>query len=173
MVERFRVVPAAYVLLLRQDPGTDPSTDPASAGTPGAGGGGTQVLLQLRQNTGYRDGHWATAAAGHIEQDESAFEAAVREAREELGIELRSADLLPLTAMHRTAGDGDPVNERVDYFFTATAWTGEPAIQEPDKCADLGWFGLDALPEPVVPHEAVVLDLLRRGDVPAILAHGF
>ena len=63
MVERFRVVPAAYVLLRRGD----------------------EVLLQLRRNTGYMDDHWAAAAAGHVEADESVFEAAVREAREELG----------------------------------------------------------------------------------------
>lgn len=164
MLERFRVVPAAYVLLLRPEPDGPAGSDGAT---------GRQVLLQLRQGTGYRDGHWAAAAAGHVERGESVFEAAVREAREELGIELRTDGLVPLTAMHRTAGDGDPVNERVDYFLTASDWSGEPAIQEPDKCADLEWFSLDALPDPVVPHEAVVLDLLRRGAVPAILAHGF
>ena len=43
---RFSVVPAAYVLLRRDG----------------------RVLLHLRRNTGYRDGHWATAAAGHVER---------------------------------------------------------------------------------------------------------
>lgn len=158
MVERFVVVPASYVLLLRDSPHRADST---------------QVLLQLRQHTGYMDGHWATAAAGHVEPDESALAAAVRETREELGVDVRADDLRPLTTMHRTAGDGDPVNERVDFFLTATRWTGEPAIQEPDKCADLRWFDLDSLPEPLVPHEAFVFELLRRDVVPAILAHGF
>ena len=60
------MVPASYVFLLRE------STD----------GTGTEVLLQLRQGTGYMDGHWAAAAAGHIEQGESVFEAAAREAAE-------------------------------------------------------------------------------------------
>lgn len=158
MVERLVVVPASYVLLLRDSPDR-----------PGA----TQVLLQLRQHTGYMDEHWATAAAGHVEREESALAAACREAREELGVVIRADDLQPLAAMHRTAGDGDPVNERVDFFFTVTRWAGEPAVQEPDKCADLRWCDLDVLPDPVVPHEAVVLDRLRRGDLPAILTHGF
>ena len=65
---RFRVVPAAYVLLLRP-----------------AGSGPDEVLLQLRQHTGFMDGHWACAAAGHVEAGESVLAAAVREAAEELG----------------------------------------------------------------------------------------
>jgi 8-oxo-dGTP pyrophosphatase MutT (NUDIX family) len=45
VISRFQVIPAAYVVLQR------------------AG----QVLLQLRSGTGYRDGHWACAATGHVE----------------------------------------------------------------------------------------------------------
>jgi 8-oxo-dGTP diphosphatase len=145
-------VPAAYIFFLRTT------------------GSGREVLLQLRQGTGYRDGHWAAACAGHVERGESVYQAAAREAVEELG--LRDIELLPLCAMQRT-GNGLPVDERVDYFFTATDWLGEPRILEPDKCADVGWFGLDALPHPVVPHELQVLEALRAGAVPPILTHGF
>ena len=81
--ERFRVVPAAYVLLRQGD----------------------DVLLQLRQNTGYRDGFWAAAAAGHVEAEESVVEAAMREAAEEIGVVISAADLRPLCAMHRTHGN--------------------------------------------------------------------
>jgi 8-oxo-dGTP diphosphatase len=152
MAHSFVVVPAAYIFFLRTT------------------GSGREVLLQLRQGTGYRDGHWAAACAGHVERGESVYQAAAREAVEELG--LRDIELLPLCAMQRT-GNGLPVDERVDYFFTATDWLGEPRILEPDKCADVGWFGLDALPHPVVPHELQVLEALRAGAVPPILTHGF
>jgi 8-oxo-dGTP diphosphatase len=141
--ERFVVVPASYVYLLRQ----------ATAG------GGDEVLLQLRQNTGYRDGHWA-AAAGHVERDETAYDAARREAREETGVEVGS--LTFVTSMQRTA-HGDPIDERIDFFFTCRTWTGEPRIVEPSKCAALAWFRLDSLPEPVVPHERFVLERLGTG----------
>ena len=143
MSERFVVVPASYVYLLRQ----------ATAG------GGDEVLLQLRQNTGYRDGHWA-AAAGHVERDETAYDAARREAREETGVEVGS--LTFVTSMQRTA-HGDPIDERIDFFFTCRTWTGEPRIVEPSKCAALAWFPLDSLPEPVVPHERFVLERLGTG----------
>ena len=152
MIDRFVVVPASYVLFLREEEGR------------------RQILLQLRQGTGYMDGHWATAAAGHIEKGESVFQAAAREAAEELDV--RDLELTPLCAMHRT-GSGEPVDERVDYFLQATSWSGEPRIVETDKCADLRWFDLHALPSPVVPHELVVIEGLRDGNLPAILIHGF
>ena len=152
---RFRVVPAAYVLLLR---GTGP---------------GAEVLLQLRQGTGYRDGHWAAAAAGHVEADESVHAAACREAAEELGVKIDPADLEPLTTMHRTHANHDPVDERVDFFFGCHRWEGEPRLLEAAKAAGLGWFGLSALPDPVVPHERHVLDALRDGSLPTITTFGF
>ncbi|MBA2698833.1 MAG: NUDIX domain-containing protein [Nocardioidaceae bacterium] len=151
MTDRFRVVPAAYVLLRRHD----------------------EVLLQLRQGTGYMDGHWATAAAGHVEAEESVFAAACREAHEELGVMIEVADLVPLTSMHRTHGNGRPVDERVDWFFECRRWVGEPRLVETDKAADLRWFGLDTLPQPVVPHELAVLDRLRAGDLLPVITHGF
>jgi 8-oxo-dGTP diphosphatase len=128
------------------------------------------VLLQLRQNTGYMDGHWAAAAAGHVEKGETAYVAARREAREE--IDVADLDLEFVTAMQRTRG-GEPIDERVDFFFTASRWSGAPRLMEPDKAAALDWFALDKLPEPVVPHEQQVLEALRRGSVPPVVAYGF
>ncbi|GAA1695585.1 NUDIX hydrolase [Kribbella yunnanensis] len=148
-MDRFRVVPAAYVVLRRGD----------------------EVLMMLRANTGYMDGYWAVPA-GHVEHGESAAEAAVREVREEVGVEIAPEDLVPVTAMHRTGGNGDPIDERVDFFFTTSRWTGEPRTMEPGKAEGLGWFALDKLPEPTVPHEARVLAGLDGG-LPAVIVQGF
>ncbi len=148
---RFSVVPAAYVLLRRDE----------------------RVLLQLRQNTGFRDGHWAVAAAGHVERGESVTAAACREAVEELGVTIAPAALVPLTAMHRTQRTGLAIDERVDFFFTCTTWAGEPGVQEPGKTGGLRWCALGDLPDPVVPHERWVLEALRAGGVPPITTFGF
>ena len=148
-VERFQVVPAAYVFLRRGD----------------------EVLLQLRKDTGYYDGYWAAGAAGHVEADESVLEAASRETLEELGVVVQSADLVPLTAMHRTTTRRE-IDQRVDFFFECRAWAGEPALQE-DKAADLGWFPIASLPADVVPHELFVLERLRDGALPPVVTFGF
>ena len=118
MPERFVVVPASYVFLLREGPA------------------GTEVLLQLRQNTGFMDGLWAAAAAGHVERGETALDAAQREAREEIGVS--GLDLEFVTSMQRTRHDL-PIDERIDFFFTARSWRGHPRIVEPTKCAELRW----------------------------------
>lgn len=156
VTDRYRVVPAAYVLLVRPGPVDE-------------------VLLQLRHGTGFMDGYWACGAAGHVEAGESVHKAAAREAREELGVHIDVADLEPLTAVHRTERTGRPIDERVDFFFACRRWTGRPSPQEV-KAAELRWVGLDRLddlPGPVVPHERHVLDLLRDGAVPAVTSFGF
>ncbi len=152
VIDRFVVVPAAYVFLLRD------------------GVTGPEVLLQLRRNTGYMDDHWAAAAAGHVEKGETAYDAAHREALEEIGV--TDLDLVFVTAMQRTRG-GEPIDERIDFFFTAQSWRGEPRVLEPSKSASIGWFALDALPDPVVPHELAVLDGLRTGTTTAYSTFGF
>ncbi len=147
---RFRVVPAVYVYLRRDD----------------------RVLLQRRAGTGFMDGRWA-AAAGHVEAGESVVRAAVREVREELGVHVSPGDLRPVTTMHRGQPGGPALEQRVDFFYEAVRWAGEPAIREAGKADGLGWFALGTLPEPVVPHELVVLRALRAGAVPAIVSYGF
>jgi 8-oxo-dGTP pyrophosphatase MutT (NUDIX family) len=119
------------------------------------------------------DGHWAAAAAGHVEAGESVLDAAVREATEELGITIDPGDLVPLCAMHRTVEPHGPIDERVDFFFECRRWDGTPRTQESDKSADLRWFALDGLPEPIVPHEYQVMTAVRAGSLRPIVTHGF
>ena len=163
-VHSFSLVPAAYVLLLRE----------------ASEGGAPEVLLQLRRNTGYMDGYWACGAAGHVEPGEPVLETAVRETREELGLEVEERALEPLTAMHRTGDPGGAaIEQRVDFFLVLREWSGEPAVQEPEKNGGLEWFAIDALPELVPPHERVVLGLLAASlepggaPVPPITTFGF
>lgn len=160
-MSHFQVIPAAYLLLTRD----------ASSGEP-------EVLLQLRgPGTTYMAGHWACGAAGHIEHGESAASAIAREAVEELGITVDPAGLVPLCAVQRTTpGCAEPVEQRVDFFLVARAWSGEPTIQEPGKCSELRWCRgseLPQLPEPLVPHEREVLARFFAEDVPPFLSLGF
>ncbi|YAL84283.1 dihydrofolate reductase [Dermacoccaceae bacterium W4C1] len=132
---------------------------------------GTEVLLQLRQGTGFMDGWWGCGAAGHVEAGESAWDAAIGEAREELGITVSPTDLVPVATVQRHSLTGLPNEQRSDMFFTCAQWSGEPAVMEPDKSAGIAWFPVDDLPDRVVPHEHLVLGSLPQ--VPAILTRGF
>lgn len=156
-MSRFQVIPAAYLLLLRGE------------------GDALEVLLQLRgPGTSYLPGHWASGAAGHVELGESVFVAAAREAAEEIGVAVDPTDIDPLCAVQRRLpGSDDPVEQRADYFLTTRRWSGEPTAQEPEKCVELRWCRPATLPEPMVPHERVVLGLLAEGRVPPIISIGY
>lgn len=148
---RFALIPAVYVYLRRRD----------------------EVLLQLRQGTGYMDGKWAAGAAGHIELGETAASAGRREAAEELGIAVEEHQLIPLTVMQRTDGTASAIEQRADWLFTATSWLGSPRTVEPTKCAQLEWFSLNSLPDAMPAHERAVLDALTRDNVPPFMTYGF
>ena len=149
---RLALVPAAYVFLLRG------ASDDA------------EVLLQLRRGTGFMDEHWAASAAGHVEAGETAYDAVRREAVEEIGVD--DLALAFVTTQHRTGG-GEPIGERIDFFFTARSWRGEPRVREADRAAALRWYPLAALPDPVVPHERTVLEAIRTGTTRPYLSTGF
>ncbi|TAH33831.1 NUDIX domain-containing protein [Candidatus Saccharibacteria bacterium] len=137
--DRFKLTAAVY-LVLRKD---------------------GQLLLLRRANTGYQDGKYGLVA-GHLEGDELATAAMVREAAEEAGITVDSNALRFVHVAHRL-GRGQHGQERVDLFFEATEWHGEAVNAEPEKCDDLSWFDLDALPENMLPFVRRVLTDIASG----------
>jgi len=136
---RPEVIPTVYLVLVKND----------------------KILLSRRYNTGFEDGKYSFPA-GHLGGDDETFsEAMVREAREEVGIEVDSADLELVHAMHRR--QRKPTDERrVNLFFTAKKWKGEPKIMEPGKCDDLSWFELDGLPDDTIPYIRQAINCLRE-----------
>lgn len=117
-----------------------------------------KILLARRVNTGYRDGEYSVPA-GHIEEGEFATEAAIREAREEVGVEIAPEDLRPAHITHRHCGD----HERIDFFFAVERWVGEIINAEPEKCDDIRWCAFDTLPENIVPYIREAIMNYRAG----------
>jgi 8-oxo-dGTP diphosphatase len=133
--ERFKAAVAVHVFLLR----------------------GREVLLLRRYNTGYEDGNYSVVA-GHLDGGEDVIAAAIREAKEEAGIELARSDVRVVGVMHRLESD-----ERIDFFVAAERWAGEIVNCEPDKCDELRWCDLEQLPGNTIPYVQQALDNFRAG----------
>ncbi|WP_220503740.1 NUDIX domain-containing protein [Microbispora sp. H13382] len=118
---------------------------------------GGKVLLGRREGTGYADGEWQIMPSGHLEEGESVVDTAVREAREELGVEVDGCEVVHVMH-HRNAGG----TARIGMFLVARSITGTPVNAEPHKCAELGWFPLDRLPERTVPYARAGVEAVRR-----------
>lgn len=131
--ERFKLITAAY-LILRD---------------------GNKVLLHKRANSGYQDGMYGLVA-GHLEGDELATVALVREAYEEAGITVDPKDLQFSHVAHRLSRN-EVGQERIDLFFSAPKWSGQVTNVEPHKCGGLDWYPIDALPDTVIPFVRNVL----------------
>ncbi|MFB6215544.1 MAG: NUDIX domain-containing protein [Candidatus Aenigmatarchaeota archaeon] len=117
-----------------------------------------EVLLLKRQNTGYRDGMYSLVA-GHVDEGENFRQAMIREAEEEVGIEIKEEDLETATVMHRES-EG---RTYIDIFFRATEWNGEVENMEPEKCANLSWFKKDNLPDNTLGYVERVTNTLEDG----------
>lgn len=115
-----------------------------------------RILLLRRCNTGYEDGNYSVVA-GHLDGREEVKAAMIREAREEIGIDILRDDLEVVGVMHRLSDD-----ERIDFFLQASEWAGEIKNLELDKCDDLSWYPIDELPDNVVPYVKRALDNYRR-----------
>lgn len=116
------------------------------------------VLLLRRANTGYEDGNYSVPA-GHVEAGESATASMLREAAEEVGLELSATALRLALVMHRKAEE-----ERIDFFFAVETWSGEPENREPEKCDEFRWAPMDALPANVIPYVRRAIEAFQTSE---------
>ncbi|MEV6262567.1 trifunctional class I SAM-dependent methyltransferase/NUDIX hydrolase/VOC family protein [Streptomyces sp. NPDC051784] len=119
---------------------------------------GPEVLLARRSGTGYADG-LLHAPSGHVEDGEDVRAAVIREAAEEIGVRLEPDELRVALVMQHRGPAGRP---RTGWFFEADHDPARPPRNaEPDKCSELGWFPLDALPDDMVAYCRAGLDGYR------------
>lgn len=119
-----------------------------------------KILLARRYQTGYMDGHYSVPA-GHLDGGETVLQAAVREAREEIALDLDPEAISFACVLHRREGD-----ERIDFFVRVNAWRGQPVNAEPHKCDELRWVKVNALPGNLIPY-------VRQGIQNALLGTTF
>jgi 8-oxo-dGTP diphosphatase len=105
-------------------------------------GAGDRVLLGRRGPGVARPGKWSFPA-GYVERGEPVEEAAIRETREEAGIDVTLGPLLGLFSR-----SGETV---VLAAYAASGFRGDPTAG--DDLEEVGWFAPDALPELAFPHD--------------------
>lgn len=111
-------------------------------------------LLLIRRLRAPEPGFWSLPG-GKVDPFETIADAARREIAEELGIRLTELSLL--CVVDHMADD----QHWVAPTFLAESFEGEPAILEPDKHSEMGWFALDALPSPLAQSAVAATAALR------------
>ena len=118
-----------------------------------------KVLLQKRKGSKLWPGYYALPA-GHIDEGENQYDALVREAKEELDIEIDPKDIEKNYVVLRRNFfeiDGKKLEPYIDYYFEISKYQGTPRIAELDKCDELVWADINNLPEPFVNYEGEFL----------------
>lgn len=102
---------------------------------------GEKILLVRRTNHGA--GTWSTPG-GYLDPGESLEECAIREVREETGVELGEASFLGIS--NDIHPDG---KHNVTIWMAGMALTGEPQVAADGELDAVDWFAWDALPEQI------------------------
>lgn len=104
-----------------------------------------QVLCVQRSD----NGSW-TPICGIVEPGEDPHVAAIREAKEEAGVDIEIERMVWMsTTGLMTYPNGDQ-NDYLDHTFRAR-WVGGEAAVGDDESVAVGWFDVDALPTPMAP----------------------
>lgn len=138
MNKRFGQIAASYLILIKNN----------------------KILLSKRYHTGYHDGDYSLPA-GHIEKDETAKGNIVREALEEVDVKVKLKDLKLVHILHRPS-DENYEQKRMDFFWVASKWKGEPKIMESEKCSKLVWYPLNKLPKNTIPYVKHSIECFRK-----------
>ncbi|MBP1856957.1 NUDIX hydrolase [Rhizobium herbae] len=114
-------------------------------------------LLLCKRLKAPEAGHWSIVG-GKVDHLELSADAARREAEEESGLKIHSARFLCVSEQLIVADR----QHWVSLIYVTEDFSGEPQLTEPDKLSEIGWYPLDALPQP--------LSLFARDAVKALRA---
>lgn len=112
-------------------------------------------VLLCQQSQGHR--LWSLPG-GKIRASESPVAAAIRDIREETGLETEIVDLV---GIYQLTGDtcGDDLPDVLMYVLRGTADGGEATVNAPGRIRWLSWHDPDDLPEPLTPTtRAAIID---------------
>jgi|SRR3989344_5961909 len=106
-----------------------------------------KILAIKRATTGWMDGFYSIPA-GSLDDGEEVIKAAIRECKEEVGIDVNEKDVRLANVQHCQVEDQRWIN----FFFVTEKWIGEPKVCEPHKHSEVKWVKLSELPENFIPY---------------------
>ncbi len=123
MSNRFKCPVAVFVLLFDSD---------------------KKLIMQYRENCTFAD-HYSLIG-GHIDGGESLVSAIIREAKEEVGVDIDENNLKLATICHNNEGG----KEYLQFYFVCDSWNGNLENKEPERCCHIKSFDINNLPENTV-----------------------
>jgi 8-oxo-dGTP diphosphatase len=120
-----------------------------------------KIAFVLRENTKWMNGFFGLPS-GKVEKNEAFTAAAIREAKEEIGITVKSTDLSHALTVHRYEA-GSFADEWVDVYFEVSEWEGVPYNAEPSVHSELAWLDPGKLPDNIVPSVRFGLEQIKAG----------
>ena len=115
-----------------------------------------RILFQRRTD----NGRWGLIG-GLLEMNETYQQAALREIREETGLEVRLDHFLGIFHNHNMVWSNGDAAHVISAMFTATIVSGEPRIDE--ESFELRFFGKDEFPELFAEDHIAALEAWRSG----------
>lgn len=102
--------------------------------------GASRILLQQRSMTKDNSpGLWDSSSAGHVDSGESYIECAIRELKEELGLDVREDQLAPQFMLNATKMNG------MEFAQVYTLVTDDPVTADAIEIAGIQWCCADEL----------------------------
>lgn len=126
-MEREKFVSAIYLLIIKDN----------------------KLLLQRRKGTKLWNGYLALPA-GHIDSGEDVYSTAIREAKEELSIDIEISSITDTFVVNRKNKILLPY---FDVYFVIGNYSGNIKINEPNKCDELKWVDINSLPQDMIDYE--------------------
>ena len=122
MSERFKLIGGVFCLIIKDN----------------------KVLMELRKNK--FDAGLYSLVGGCMEDGETVKQAAVREIKEEVGLEVHEDDIEVISVLHRITPKPDSW-QSIEFVLLVNKFSGNPNLLENNVCGDLKWFPLENLPQ--------------------------